>query len=133
VGLGLRLYYINEKVPLGVFLSKKPKPEPELDHQSRPEPDPPLLNIRKSISPSTRLQVPGHCFSSNLSGSYSKGVKNIRRKPPNEGEPKPLEKFFSFLRIRVARFFFVRDTQTGKNVPSQHKMYQMVLKFRKCP
>jgi hypothetical protein len=26
---------------------------------------------------------------------------------------------------RVARFFLVHDTETGKNVPNEHKMYQM--------
>jgi hypothetical protein len=29
---------------------------------------------------------------------------------------------------RVARFFLVRDTKTGKNVPNEHRMYQMVIK-----
>jgi hypothetical protein len=27
---------------------------------------------------------------------------------------------------RVARFYLVHGTKTGKNVPNQHKMYQMV-------
>jgi hypothetical protein len=27
----------------------------------------------------------------------------------------------------VARFFLVYDTKTGKNVPNEHKMYQMVI------
>jgi hypothetical protein len=37
------------------------------------------------------------------------------------------------------QIFFVHDTQTGKNVPNEHKMYQMntkctkiVIKFPKC-
>jgi hypothetical protein len=33
---------------------------------------------------------------------------------------------------RVARFFLVHDTKTGKNVPNEHKMYQMVIKYPKC-
>jgi hypothetical protein len=32
----------------------------------------------------------------------------------------------------VARFFLVHDTKTGKNVPKEHKMYQMVIKYPKC-
>jgi hypothetical protein len=34
---------------------------------------------------------------------------------------------------RVARFFLVHDTNAGKNVPNEHKMYQMVMKYPKCP
>jgi hypothetical protein len=30
---------------------------------------------------------------------------------------------------RVARFFLAHDTQTGKNVPNEYKMYQMVIKY----
>jgi hypothetical protein len=33
---------------------------------------------------------------------------------------------------RVARFSMVHDTQTGKNVPNEHKMYQMVITCPKC-
>jgi hypothetical protein len=29
--------------------------------------------------------------------------------------------------VRVARFFFVHDTKTEKNVPNEHKMHQMVM------
>jgi hypothetical protein len=36
-------------------------------------------------------------------------------------------------KTRVARFFLLRDTKTGKNVPHEHKMYQMVIKYPKCP
>jgi hypothetical protein len=35
---------------------------------------------------------------------------------------------------RVARFFLVHDTKTGKmntKLPSEHKMYQMVIKYSK--
>jgi hypothetical protein len=32
-------------------------------------------------------------------------------------------------RFRVARFFMVRDTKTGKNVPNENKVYQMVIKY----
>jgi hypothetical protein len=32
---------------------------------------------------------------------------------------------------RVARFFLLRDTQTGKNVPNQHTLCQMVIKYPK--
>jgi hypothetical protein len=34
---------------------------------------------------------------------------------------------------RVARFFLVHDTKTGKNVPNEHKMYHMVLEYPKSP
>jgi hypothetical protein len=37
------------------------------------------------------------------------------------------------LECKVARFFFVHDTKTGKNVPNEHKKYQMVIKYPKCP
>jgi hypothetical protein len=33
---------------------------------------------------------------------------------------------------RVARFFLSHETKTGKNVPNEHKMYQMVIKYPKC-
>jgi hypothetical protein len=33
---------------------------------------------------------------------------------------------------RVARFFMVHETKTGKNVTNEHKMYQMVIKHPKC-
>jgi hypothetical protein len=29
------------------------------------------------------------------------------------------------VQCRVARFFLVHDTKTGKNVPTEHKMYQL--------
>jgi hypothetical protein len=35
--------------------------------------------------------------------------------------------------IRVARFFLLHDTKTGKNVPNEHKMYQIVIKYPKWP
>jgi hypothetical protein len=34
---------------------------------------------------------------------------------------------------RVARFFLVHDTKTGKNVPCEHNMYRMVTKYPKYP
>jgi hypothetical protein len=34
---------------------------------------------------------------------------------------------------RVARFFLVLDTKTGKSDPKEHKMYQMVIKYPECP
>jgi hypothetical protein len=37
------------------------------------------------------------------------------------------------LTTRVARFFLVHDTKTGKNAPNEHKMYQMVIKYPGCP
>jgi hypothetical protein len=33
----------------------------------------------------------------------------------------------------VARFFLVHDTKTGNNVPNEHKIYQMVIKYLKWP
>jgi hypothetical protein len=33
--------------------------------------------------------------------------------------------------IRVARFFLVHDTKTGKYVPNEHKIYQMNAKCTK--
>jgi hypothetical protein len=32
---------------------------------------------------------------------------------------------------RVARFSFVHGTKSGKNVPNEHKMYQVVIKYPK--
>jgi hypothetical protein len=34
---------------------------------------------------------------------------------------------------RVARFFLVQHTKTGKNVPNNHKIYQMATKHTKWP
>jgi hypothetical protein len=33
------------------------------------------------------------------------------------------------LELGVARFFFVKHTKTGKNVPKEHKIYQMAIKY----
>jgi hypothetical protein len=33
---------------------------------------------------------------------------------------------------RVARFFLVHDTKTGKIVPTEHKMFPMFIKYPKC-
>jgi hypothetical protein len=37
--------------------------------------------------------------------------------------------------LRVARFFLVHDTKTGKDVPvpNEHKVYQMVIKYPQYP
>jgi hypothetical protein len=40
---------------------------------------------------------------------------------------------FACVQSRVARFLLVHDTQTGKNVPNEYKMYQMVTKYPKSP
>jgi hypothetical protein len=37
------------------------------------------------------------------------------------------------LQTRVARFFFVKDTKTGKNVPNEFKMYRKVIKYPRSP
>jgi hypothetical protein len=29
--------------------------------------------------------------------------------------------------------FLVRDTKTGQNLPNEHKIYQIVIKYPKCP
>jgi hypothetical protein len=34
-------------------------------------------------------------------------------------------------RSRVARFFLVHDTETGKTVPNEHNMFRMVTKYPK--
>jgi hypothetical protein len=34
---------------------------------------------------------------------------------------------------RVARFFVVQNTKTGKNLSNYHKLYQMSLKYNKTP
>jgi hypothetical protein len=36
-------------------------------------------------------------------------------------------------KVGVARFFLAHDTKTGKNVPNEHKMHQMVEEYYKCP
>jgi hypothetical protein len=33
---------------------------------------------------------------------------------------------------RVARYYLVHDTKTVKNVPNEHKMYPMVIKYPRC-
>jgi hypothetical protein len=35
-------------------------------------------------------------------------------------------------RAGLPDFSLVHDTKTGKNVPNEHKMYQMVIKYPKC-
>jgi hypothetical protein len=60
-----------------------------------------------------------------------------RFSPPNEEDrlDKKAADFFhaKVQSSRVARFFLVLDTKTGKNGPTRHKMYQRVIKFPKCP
>jgi hypothetical protein len=34
---------------------------------------------------------------------------------------------------RVAIFLSVHNTKNGKNIPNKHKMYQMLIKYPKCP
>jgi hypothetical protein len=34
---------------------------------------------------------------------------------------------------RVARFFLIHDTKTGKNGPKEYKWYEMVIKYPKSP
>jgi hypothetical protein len=34
---------------------------------------------------------------------------------------------------RVARFFLVHKTKTGQTVPKEHKLYQVVIEYPKCP
>jgi hypothetical protein len=38
-----------------------------------------------------------------------------------------------YMQNRVASFFLVHDTKTGKNVPNEHTMFQMGLKYPKRP
>jgi hypothetical protein len=38
----------------------------------------------------------------------------------------------NIVRTRVARFFLVHDTKTRENVPNEHKMYPMVIKYPEC-
>jgi hypothetical protein len=35
--------------------------------------------------------------------------------------------------VRVARFFLVQYTKTWKNIPYYYKIYQMAVKYIKCP
>jgi hypothetical protein len=39
---------------------------------------------------------------------------------------------FFHRRTRVARFFLCMLPKTGKNVPNEHSMYQMVIEYTKC-
>jgi hypothetical protein len=34
---------------------------------------------------------------------------------------------------RVARFFLVQNTKTGKNIPNYHELYQVAIKYNKRP
>jgi hypothetical protein len=36
-------------------------------------------------------------------------------------------------RGRVARFFLVQNTKTGKYIPNYHELYQMSIKYNKRP
>jgi hypothetical protein len=38
-----------------------------------------------------------------------------------------------YLGSRVARFFMVQHTKTGENIPNNHKIYQMAIKYAKRP
>jgi hypothetical protein len=38
-------------------------------------------------------------------------------------------KIIRHFRIRVARFFLVQNTKTGKNIPNYHELYQMSIKY----
>jgi ribosomal protein S27E len=33
---------------------------------------------------------------------------------------------------RVARFFLVHETKTGRNIPNEHKLYQIIIIYPKC-
>jgi hypothetical protein len=35
--------------------------------------------------------------------------------------------------IRVARFFLIKHTKTGKNIPNGHKIYPRAIKYAKWP
>jgi hypothetical protein len=37
------------------------------------------------------------------------------------------------MQSRVARFFLVQNTNTGKNIPNYHEQYQMSIKYNKRP
>jgi hypothetical protein len=39
----------------------------------------------------------------------------------------------AFVRSRVARFFLVRNTKTGKYITSYRKLYQLSIKYNKRP
>jgi hypothetical protein len=70
-------------------------------------------------------------FSSTLKNAlvyYSAGAVNVKSEvvglDPAQYFPLP---------VWVARFLLVCDTKNGKNVPNVHKMYQIVIKYPKCP
>jgi hypothetical protein len=52
-----------------------------------------------------------------------------RLKPDIDGIKMWRSTFLSFL-TRVARFFFLQHTKTGKCIPNNYKMYQMAIKYK---
>jgi hypothetical protein len=62
--------------------------------------------------------------------------KFIRRKVVSAKNPSERDTTYNMpllVRLRVARFFLVHDTKTGKNVPNENKIYHRVIKYPKAP
>jgi hypothetical protein len=61
---------------------------------------------------------------------YTLSVRPLLEKP----HPSTRYDLFALatVKTRVARFF-VQDTKTGKNIPNDHKIYQMAIKYFQWP
>jgi hypothetical protein len=55
--------------------------------------------------------------------------RNKKRKEENSARTVGNEPCRKKLVAKVARFFFVQNTKTGKNIPNDHKIYQMAIKY----
>jgi hypothetical protein len=59
-------------------------------------------------------------------------AKGLELKGANGSGPQPTAADMNQLvRNRVARFFLVQTYQNGKNIPNDHKLYQMAIKYSK--
>jgi hypothetical protein len=47
--------------------------------------------------------------------------------------PRYIHSLWVRIYIRVARFFLVQNTKTGKNIPNYHKIYQVAVKYLQWP
>jgi hypothetical protein len=63
------------------------------------------------------------------------GAEQRRRRPPVQEAPQLDSGVTGSMPTvtRVARFFLVHDTKTGKNVTNENKKYQTVIKHPICP
>jgi hypothetical protein len=60
--------------------------------------------------------------------------KSVPSRPNKIATANPLRQFATKgLRPEVARFFLVQHTKTEENIQNNHKIYQMLTIYTKCP